>query len=182
MPARTNGPAFPWSFDQIYDEYQPRIYNYVYHLVGDREQADDLTQDTFLKAFRALPKMDTSALKLSAWLYCIARNTAFDALRRRRLKAWLAWQDLDCELADAAGDDPQEIYGAVELVRAALQRMPHRYRLALLLRTQLGFSHSEIARAINLSEGGIKMYLTRARQSFREQYKLLEQGGASAPG
>src|SRR2546425_11375446 len=55
--ARVETKESTWSFDQIYDTYKTPIYNYVYHLVVDREQADDLTQDTFLKAFRALPKM-----------------------------------------------------------------------------------------------------------------------------
>ncbi len=167
-----------WSFDQIYDEYKTPIYNYVYHLVGDREQADDLTQDTFLKAFKALPKMDGS-LKLSAWLYRIATNTAYDALRRRKLIAWLPWQDLDHEPADVESADPQEIYGTTELVRAALRRMPQQYRSALLLYTQEGFSYSEIARTLNIAESGVKMYLSRARQSFREHYKSLEQGGGT---
>lgn len=167
-----------WSFDQIYDEYKTPIYNYVYHLVGDREQADDLTQDTFLKAFRALPKMDAN-LKLSAWLYRIATNTAYDALRRRKLIAWLPWQDLDHEPADAESADPQEIYGTTELVRAALRRMPQQYRAALLLYTQEGFSYSEIAHTLNIAESGVKMYLSRARQSFREHYRSLEQGGGT---
>src|SRR5438309_12039885 len=120
-----------WSFDQIYDEYKTSIYNYVYHLVGDREQADDLTQDTFLKAYKALPKMDGS-LKLSAWLYRIATNTAYDALRRRKLISWMAWQDLDHEPADNESADPQETIGTSELVTAALKRMPRHYRAALL--------------------------------------------------
>src|SRR5215475_16184159 len=105
--ARVETKESAWSFDQIYDEYKTPIYNYVYHLVGDREQADDLTQDTFLKAFRALPKMDAS-LKLSAWLYRIATNTAYDALRRRKLISWLPWQDLDHEPADVEGSDPKK--------------------------------------------------------------------------
>ena len=167
-----------WSFDQIYDEYKTPIYNYMYHLVGDREQADDLTQDTFLKAFRALPKMDAN-LKLSAWLYRIATNTAYDALRRRKLIAWLPWQDLDHEPADVESADPQEIYGTTELVRAALRRMPQQYRAALLLYTQEGFSYNEIAQALNIAESGVKMYLSRARQSFREHYRALEQGGGT---
>ncbi|HZR39015.1 MAG TPA: RNA polymerase sigma factor [Ktedonobacteraceae bacterium] len=167
-----------WSFEQIYDEYKTPIYNYVYHLVGDREQADDLTQDTFLKAFRALPKMDAN-LKLSAWLYRIATNTAYDALRRRKLIAWLPWQDLDHEPADVESADPQEIYGTTELVRAALRRMPQQYRAALLLYTQEGFSYSEIAQTLNIAESGVKMYLSRARQSFREHYRALEQGGGT---
>src|SRR5271165_2240036 len=140
-----------WSFEQIYDEYKTPIYNYVYHLVGDREQADDLTQDTFLKAFRALPKMDAS-LKLSAWLYRIATNTAYDALRRRKLIAWLPWQDLDHEPADVESADPQETIGTNELVRQALRQMAPTYRSALLLYTQEGFSYGEIARQLNIAE------------------------------
>ena len=165
-----------WSFEEIYDEYKTPIYNYVYHLVGDREQADDLTQDTFLKAFRALPKMDAN-LKLSAWLYRIATNTAYDALRRRKLIAWLPWQDLDHEPADVESADPQETIGTTELVRGALKRMPAQYRAALLLYTQEGFSYGEIAQTLSIAESGVKMYLSRARQSFREHFRALEQGG-----
>ena len=172
---KTTSADSTWSFDQIYDEYKIPIYKYVYHLVGDREQADDLTQDTFLKAFRALPKMDAN-LKLSAWLYRIATNTAYDALRRRKLIAWLPWQDLDHEPADVESADPQEMYGTTELVRAALRRMPQQYRTALLLYTQEGLSYSEIAKALNIAEGGVKMYLSRARQSFRSHYQALEKG------
>src|SRR5260221_14726741 len=105
-----------WSFERIYDEYKTPIYNYVYHLVGNREQADDLPQDTFLKAFKALPKMDAN-LKLSAWLYRIATNTAYDALRRRKLIGWMPWQDLDHEPADTESPDPPAPIGPPALVR-----------------------------------------------------------------
>ncbi len=164
-----------WSFERIYDEFKTPIFNYIYHLVGDREQADDLTQDTFLKAFKALPKMDAS-LKLSAWLYRIATNTAYDALRRRKLIVWLPWQDLDHEPADLESPDPQETIGTTELVRQALRRMPATYRAALLLYTQEGFSYAEIAQTLNIAESGVKMYLSRARQAFREHYRALEAG------
>jgi RNA polymerase sigma-70 factor (ECF subfamily) len=179
--ATANTLTYPWCFDQIYQDYQTRIYQYVYHLVGDREQADDLTQDVFLKAFRALPKMDAS-LKLSAWLYKIATNTCFDALRRRRLIAWLPWQDLEHELADVESADPQEVYGTTELVRAALNRMPPQYRAALLLYTQQGFSYAEIARTLHIVESGVKMYLSRARGYFRANYKALAQEGPAKSG
>jgi len=72
-----------------------------------------------------------------------------------------------------------EIYGTTELVRAALRRMPQQYRAALLLYTQEGFSYSEIAHALNIAESGVKMYLSRARQSFREHYRALEHGGGT---
>ncbi len=62
--ARVETKESSWSFDQIYDEYKIPIYNYVYHLVGDREQADDLTQDTFLKAF---PQIHKKSMEQQNW-------------------------------------------------------------------------------------------------------------------
>src|SRR5579884_1114662 len=174
--ARADTKESTWSFEQIYDDYKTPIYNYVYHLVGNREQADDLTQDTFVKAFRALPRMDRS-LKLSAWLYRIATNTAYDALRRRRLISWLPWQEMDRQPVGWDSGDPQDGIGTSDLVNAALRRMPRHYRAALLLYTQEGFSYAEIARTLNIAESGVKMYLSRARHSFREHYRALEQGG-----
>jgi len=162
--ARVETKESTWSFDQIYDEYKTPIYNYVYHLVGDREQADDLTQDTFLKAFRALPKMDAS-LKLSAWLYGVG-------LPSRRPAALRTLKITPRSLGRCAAARS----GWTEL-RAALRRMPQQYRAALLLYTQEGFSYSEIATTLNIAESGVKMYLSRARQSFREHYRSLEQGG-----
>ncbi len=66
-----------WSFERIYDDYKTPIYNYIYHLVGNREQADDLTQDTFLKAFKALPKMDpgcTASPRTPRMMRCAAES------------------------------------------------------------------------------------------------------------
>ncbi len=166
-----------WSFERIFEEFKTPIYNYIYHLVGSREQAEDLTSDTFMKAFKALPKMDSN-LRLSAWLYRIATNTAYDALRRRKLIAWMPWQDLDREPADVDSADPQETIGTTELVQAALRRMPRHYRAALLLYTQEGYSYAEIAATLNIAESGVKMYLSRARHSFREHFRSLDQGEA----
>ena len=161
---------------QLYDEFRRRIYSHSYRLLGNQQDADDVTQEVFVSAYLAWESLYARD-KLSGWLYRIATNTAYDALRRRKLIAWLPWQDLDHEPADVESADPQEIYGTTELVRAALRRMPQQYRAALLLYTQEGFSYSEIAKTLNIAESGVKMYLSRARQSFREHYRSLEQGG-----
>lgn len=160
------------SFEEIYREWQTPIYTYILRLVGDREQAEDLTQETFLKAFRALPSMG-AGLKLAAWLYRIGTNTAFDALRRRKLIAFLPWQDLDYELAGAEGQDPQVICETRELIRAALRRMPERYRAALLYYRVDGRSPTEIARMLGVAPKGIKTYLSRATACFLQHYTAL---------
>ena len=137
--------------------------------------ARDVAHEAYVRLLRV--KRKDLIRDPQAYLYRIATNTAYDALRRRKLIAWLPWQDLDHEPADVESADPQEIYGTTELVRAALRRMPQQYRAALLLYTQEGFSYSEIAQTLNIAESGVKMYLSRARQSFREHYRALEQGG-----
>jgi RNA polymerase sigma-70 factor, ECF subfamily len=171
--------GFPWSFEQVYDEYKAPISAYVYRLVRDREQADDLVQDIFIKVFLALPKMGAN-LKLRPWLYRIATNTALDALRRRKRIVWLPWGALSFEPADVECADPQVLYGTAELVYAALGRMPWKYRAALLLYTRDGCSYRDIARFLNLKESGVKMYLTRSRKSFRQHFRDLEQSGEDA--
>lgn len=77
-------------FEDIFARFQTPLINFVFRLVGNREQACDLTQDVFVKAYRALSSGTTiQAAALSSWLYRIASNTATDALRRRRLISWL---------------------------------------------------------------------------------------------
>lgn len=90
-PSPENGPVIGLAdFEEIFTRFQTPITNFVYRLVGNREQAYDLAQDVFVKAYRALAAGTTiQAAALSSWLYRIASNTATDALRRRRLINWL---------------------------------------------------------------------------------------------
>jgi RNA polymerase sigma-70 factor (ECF subfamily) len=171
----SSGSGSEWSFDRIYEEYKTPIFNFIYHLVGNRELADDLTQDTFYKVYKALPRMDAN-LKLSAWLYSIAKHTAFDTLRRRKLITFTQLPDHDHEPADVERADPQHSIGTTDLVRQTLEQMPKQYRLALQLYTQHGLTYAEIARILDIAESGVKMFLSRARQSFREHYRALESG------
>jgi RNA polymerase sigma-70 factor, ECF subfamily len=162
-----------WSFDRIYNEYKTPIFNFIYHMVGSRELAEDLTQDTFLKAYKAISRMDGN-LKLSAWLYSIAKHTAYDTLRRRKIIAWQPLPELDHEPADVDYADPQETIGTNDLLEQTLERMPAQYRLALLLYTQHGLSYAEIAQILDIAESGVKMFLSRARRSFRDLFRSLD--------
>jgi RNA polymerase sigma-70 factor, ECF subfamily len=162
----------------LYEEYHTPIYHYVFHLIGNREQAEDLTQETFLKAFRALPSLEPASLKIEPWLYRIATNTTYDALRRRKLVSWTPLQDFSFAVPSTASEcrDPDDTYATVELVRKALRMMPPRYRDALLLYERDGFTYAEIAQKLTIAPKGVKMFLFRARQSFRSNYLELERG------
>jgi RNA polymerase sigma-70 factor (ECF subfamily) len=153
------------SFDQVYDQYKTSIYTYIYYLLGDREQAESLTQEVFLEAFRTLATMDTNE-KPSVWLYCIVTG----ALARHHLIV-LPPQDLAPASSSADSGALQEQSSTPEPVYAALERVPEPYRAMLLLRTQAGFSYSEIAQILSIAVSDVKTGCSRARQSFREHYR-----------
>ncbi len=96
-------------FEEIFTRFQTPLTNFVFRLVGNREQAYDLTQDVFVKAYRALSSGTTiQAGALSSWLYRIASNTATDALRRRRLISWLPLSLFNEDRGIGAGMPSQE--------------------------------------------------------------------------
>jgi len=95
-----------WSFDALYEEYRDPLYRYLVNLVTSPTQAEDLTQDVFVRVWRALPRMSAD-LKVSPWLYRIAKNIAIDALRRRRLIAWTSLETEVIEREDGTFVDPQ---------------------------------------------------------------------------
>jgi RNA polymerase sigma-70 factor (ECF subfamily) len=106
-------------FEEIFTRFQTPITNFVFRLVGNREQAYDLTQDVFVKVYRALSSGTTiQSAALSSWLYRIASNTATDALRRRRLISWLPLSLFNEDRGVGAGmpgaDGPAQPQSAVE--------------------------------------------------------------------
>lgn len=163
------------SFDEIYESYNERIYNCVYRLMGNAEEAHDLTQETFLRAYTGLPKI-TGELKVGPWLYRIATNLCMDQLRRRRL---IRWEPLDTFAAffhpkQVARDNPERdalSHESRELVHRVLQDLPPKYRLCLVLREYQGMSCEEIGEVIGSSRSAVKSLLFRAREEFRQVYQ-----------
>lgn len=165
-------PESEWDFEQVYAIYRPSIFSYLSSLLGNPEQAEDLTQETFFKAFRALTTMK-EPLHMTAWLYRIAHNVATDELRRRKLIHWhsLEAREETLEVAGDEEDEPEARYnGTHASVWATLTRIEEKYRQALLLYYEVGLNYTEIAQALNVAPSGMKMYLTRARRQFRAHY------------
>ena len=159
------------AFEQLFLGHRDEILAYVCRVIGDRQQAEDLTQDTFVKAYHSLGRLPPGA-NVRAWLYRIATNTAVDWMRRRRLISWLPL----LERAKYAARQPSFAEGSLEslVVQRVLRRLPTRYSVPLVLYSCQGFSTQENAAILGISQGAVKSRLFRARAKFRRLYPSEE--------
>jgi RNA polymerase sigma-70 factor, ECF subfamily len=171
------------AFAAIYDHYERPIYNYVYKIMLSADDAADITQDCFVKAYVALPKTNEE-LNLQAWLYRIASNACLDVLRRRKRVRWMSWDIFDDgtlpEPSANENDGPELTYSQQETretVIMVLKKMSPKYRTCLVLREYEGFSCAEIAKIMGSSRSAIKSMLFRGREQFRQVYQSLEANG-----
>lgn len=163
------------AFDGIVRAHQDRIYRHLLRMTGSQEQALDLAQDTFIKAWEALPSWRPEA-RFHTWLYRIASNAALDALRRRRTVEFVALaEDYD---APAQGPGPEAQLQAKQGVAAlevALGRLTPEHREIVLLREVEGLSYGELADALGIDEGTVKSRLGRARAALSAAYRRGEE-------
>ena len=155
-------------FERLFSSYRTPILNYLYRLLGDSVRAEEVTQDTFVKAYRALGDLPQDA-NHRAWLYRIATNAAYDKLRRRKLIQWLPL--LDDEYSPEFDGEPGAVLGDQDDVHRALSQLAPKYRAPLILYSVQGYSTREISEIMSISEGAVKTRLYRAREKFREVYE-----------
>lgn len=166
------------AFEAIFQRYERQIYSFIFRMMGDADDAYDLTQDCFIKAYKALVRTSED-LNVSAWLHRIASNACLDVLRRRQRLRWLPWEGPkhDHLLLSTPIDDPERSAISQETrvtVQRVLDRMSHRHRLALILREYEGLSCEEIGEVMGLSRSAVKSMLFRAREEFRRVYHGVE--------
>ena len=156
------------AFTELVRRHQDAVYRFVLRMVGTRDEALDLTQDAFVRAWQALPQWQPGA-QFRTWLFRIASNAALDALRRRRV---VAFEPLD-ETFEAAADEPDpqkrlELKQRVAALEASLAKLSAEHREILLLREVENMSYEEIGAVLALSEGTVKSRLARARAALLE--------------
>lgn len=161
------------AFETLVGQYQAPLFRYLHGFVGDAEHARDLVQETFLRAFRSLGSLDDPGL-LRSWLYRIAHNLACSALRRRRLINWLPLQP-----GQRGSQSPDRSAIEAARVEEALSRIPIEQRAPLLLHLVAGFSYAEIAALLSVTEGAVRMRISRGRVAFRKAYGAGEDDDAS---
>ena len=166
------------AFQELVDRYQTRLLNFVYRTIGDREKAEDLVQEVFIRVYRHLHRFDRSK-KFSTWIYTIASNLAKNELRNRSRNPLVLfqtikknWQDEDRPLqfedSQSRPDDMYRKRHLRELVEQSVEQLPEHHRQVFVLRELEGKSYEEIAEITDCNLGTVKSRLNRARNSFAE--------------
>jgi|GEM_PF-1997778 len=149
--------------------YQTAILNYLYRLVGDADVAEDLTQETFIKAYGALDRLELdedAEGRRRAWLYRIAHNTATDHLRRQSRLRWLS---LD-RLRSSGGGDPADHLAQREPVQRAMAELSDAQQEILYLFCTEELTAVEVADVLGISPAAARKRRQRAREAFEEAY------------
>jgi RNA polymerase sigma-70 factor (ECF subfamily) len=153
-------------------DYQAAILNYIYRLVGDSDTAEDLTQETFIKAYGALERLelrDESESRRRAWLYRIAHNTATDHLRRKSRIRWLSLESV--RHRGVAGHESR-VHDR-EPVQQALAALSEDQRQVLLLFVYAGLDSAEVADVLGVTAAAARKRRQRAREAFETAYREI---------
>ena len=180
--------------EALIHQYGRLVFQVIYGLVGDWHESQDLTQDTFLAAFKAIEaaqRASSANFHAKAWLMQIAANNARMALRRRRLVRFVSFsalrndeQDEHDELVgerpapvqpagygmDGAGQDPADLIAERDAVQRVMAQLPEALRLCLVLSIVGGLPSYQIARVLGLGEAAVRQRLSRARKLFQQLY------------
>jgi RNA polymerase sigma-70 factor (ECF subfamily) len=174
------------AFTELVRLYERKVFTLVYRFAGNRADAHDLAQETFLRVFQTLPSLREEK-SFARWLCRVAANVCRDELRRKKKRACLSLDEMAASsgskpLPASSADCPEASFEQGELsaaVQEVLNSLPPDHRLVLVLREIQGMSYEEIAAALEISLGTVKSKLSRARQSFRE--KALARGELFSP-
>jgi RNA polymerase sigma-70 factor (ECF subfamily) len=180
-------------YRELLHRYQRRVYALIRRVIGDREEARDLTQEAFVKAFRALERHPPER-KVSAWIFRIANHTAIDYLRRKELTPLPLDDPPDVTPSgtvrptalglatlsepSAPGSDARRTAAALE---QAIKRVRGKYRRCLVLRLLEERSYDDIAETLGLPLGTVKSHLHRGRKELRKMLADLPDASGSDP-
>lgn len=165
------------AFEELVRRYERKVYNITYRLLGNEQDATEALQDTFLRAYRFLPKFGFKS-SFYTWLYRIATNVSLTRLRRRKNVEVVSLDapvpdtdDLKFDLPDT-GRTPEEVFAQKRLrekLDQAVRELPEEYRKVVVLRDLQGLSNEEVSRILKLSVPAVKSRLHRARLALREK-------------
>ncbi len=166
------------AFTELADRYHVRLMNFIQRTIGDRERAEDLVQETFIRVYRHLHRFDQTK-KFSTWVYTIAGNLAKNELRNRSRNPLVLFQTIkknwDADHRPLEWEDntyrPDDLYRKrhlKEMIDGAVAQLPEHHRMVFVLREMEGKTYEEIAEITGVNLGTVKSRLNRARNNFAQ--------------
>jgi RNA polymerase sigma-70 factor (ECF subfamily) len=178
-----NGDQAAW--EVIVRTHRRKVFNIAYKFVGRHDQAEDLTQDVFLKLYKSLDTFDRRA-NFQTWLVSVSRNLCIDHYRSIRKEREVVNRDVDpSELTPSAPERSAQAVleqrDRVQLLRQALEQLPPTLRTAVMMRDIREMSYQEIATKLALPEGTVKSRINRGRTELARQYQRLREQQDAIP-
>jgi len=175
----------PAAFEELVAKYQSKVFSMALSFTRNREAADDLAQEVFLKAYLALPRFHGKS-EFGTWLYRISINHIKDYLRKKGRAKEVSLDDVQ-EIAFSnkeqteRAEQERETEARRTLVQRFVQGLPEKYRVIVTLRDIQGLAYEQISQALHLSPGTVDSRLHRARRMLRKKLSpyLLGEGGAN---
>jgi RNA polymerase sigma factor (sigma-70 family) len=167
------------AYSQIMRKYHDAIFSFIYRMVHDHEQVEDLTQEAFIKAFSSLKNFNEE-FAFSTWLYKIATNNCIDHIRRRKLQMYSIDKPIESKDSDYTFELPDETYEAdkelisgqrAHMLQEAIDLLPEKYRRVIMMRHSEERSYEEIAKMLRIPIGTVKAHIFRAREILYKQLR-----------
>lgn len=167
------------AYDQLMEMYHDAVFNIILRMVHNRQEAEDLAQETFIKAYNSITSFNEE-YAFSTWLFKIASNHCIDFFRKRKLKTYsmdepVKYKDdeITHEYADHAPTVDKEMVASEKsrIIRQAIEKLPEKYRQAIILRHHEEKSYEEIAEILDLPLGTVKARIFRAREMLKKILK-----------
>ncbi len=167
------------AFEELVHRYSNRLMNFAYRFVLDRQEAEDIVQDTFLKVYQNRHAYREIA-KFSTWIYTITANLAKTILRKRRNRKLFYFsrlgpedREVDFPSHDTSPGERVEGQFSEQMIQKAIQKLPEHFRTAIILRDIQDLSYEEISNIVGAPLGTVKSRINRARLRLQEELKQL---------
>lgn len=159
-----------WTFDALMERYEKRIHRLALGMLGDPDAADDITQETFIRAFRALPRFEFRS-SVGTWLHRIAVNLCLSRLRSARRHPLVSLGDVVRRLRSGRGRPERDLArkDLAARIERAVAVLPPKQRSVFLMRHREGMDYGEIAAALERSEGGVRANYFQALQKLKRE-------------
>lgn len=169
----------PERYAEIIERYQTKLFIYLYRLIGDREEAEDILQDVFIKTYRNLNSFDTSR-KFSSWIYRISHNEAVNYIKRKSLRRFIPWEDitatkdkLEMSSVEEGVDKAWMRKETNQEIDQAISRLSFKYRQVLVLRYYSDKSYEEISEILGRPVNTVGTLINRAKKKLAEELSDL---------